>query len=320
MTWAVGVDLGGTKLEVALVDAKGSIGERLRVDTKVKEGPSVIIGDIVDCVNRLKSTINENILGVGVGIAGQIEPTTGEVLFAPNLKWHDVPLQSQLIQSLNMPVFVTNDVRAATWGEWLHGSGKGIEDLLCIFIGTGIGGGIVSGGRLLVGSSNAAGEIGHMPINFHGPICGCGNHGCFEAFAGGWAIARRAKELISQNPSKGAALIELAKGHIDLVSAKTVFEAARAGVPLAREIVEETIEAMVAGVSGLVNAFNPRCVVLGGGIIQGHPESVARIREGVFKCALKASLKQLQIVECKLLGDAGVVGAASMAIHSNDRR
>lgn len=319
-SWSVGVDLGGTKLIVALVDSEGKVTKRIRVDTRVKEGPQAIIDDIADSVKQLRASVEGEILGVGIGIAGQIEKETGVVHFAPNLKWHDVPLQEKLHETLGLPVAVINDVRAATWGEWLHGAGKGTKDLLCLFVGTGIGGGIVSGGKLLDGSTNAAGEIGHMPIDFHGPKCTCGGRGCFEAFAGGWAIARRAKELISEDHAGGQPLIKLAGGDVNRVSAKTVFEAASKKIPLGILLVEEVKEALIAGVTGLVNAFNPKCLVMGGGVIEGMPELISFVKEGVFKNALKASTEGLQIVQSKLHSEAGVIGAASVAIQMKEKK
>lgn len=319
-SWSVGVDLGGTKLIVALVDSEGTVSSRIRVATRVKEGPKAIISDIADSVKQLRADVDGEILGVGIGIAGQIEKGTGVVHFAPNLQWHGVPLQSELQRALGIDVVVINDVRAATWGEWMHGAGKGTEDLLCLFVGTGIGGGIVSGGKLLVGSTNAAGEIGHMPIDFHGPKCTCGGRGCFEAFAGGWAIARRAKELISEDHAGGQPLIQLAGGDVNLVSAKTVFEAAGKKIPLGILLVEEIKEAMIAGVTGLVNAFNPKCLVMGGGVIEGMPELVSFVKEGVFKNALTASTEELQIVRSKLHNEAGVIGAASVAIQTKEKK
>jgi glucokinase len=311
MAWAIGVDLGGTKLEVGLVDENGQVIRRRLFSTRVLEGPSAIVSDIVEGVHQLSEGAEAPIVGVGVGMAGQIESKTGVVHFAPNLKWHRVPLRAELNRLLRLPIQVTNDVRAATWGEWMHGAGKGIEDLLCVFIGTGIGGGVISGGKLLTGHRNAAGEVGHMPIDFHGPLCGCGNKGCFEAYAGGWAIARRAQELIAKDPAEGAHLTRLA-GWDHPVTAKNVFEAARQNDPLAKKIVEEVTQALIAGMTGLVNAFNPHCIVLGGGVIHGMPEFIPLIREGVMKCALKAATEDLQIASSILGGDAGVVGAASI--------
>lgn len=314
---AIGVDLGGTKLDVGMVDGNGKVLNRLLLKTRAKEGAKAIIDDIIAAINELRAKDStKKVIGVGVGIAGQIDKATGVVRFAPNLKWHDVPLQQELSQRLKLPVHVTNDVRAAAWGEWLHGAGRGSDDLLCIFVGTGIGGGVVSGGRMLLGSSNITGEVGHMTIDLHGPVCSCGNRGCFEALASGWAIARMAKEAVAKDPAAGKVMLELAGGKIDELNARHVFQAFDANDPLAKQIVEAVSEALVAGVSGLVNAFNPERVILGGGIIHGHPAFIDDIRKGVPKCALKAAVEPLSIVPAELHGDAGVVGAAAFAMKS----
>ena len=150
-TWAIGVDLGGTKVEVAQVDVAGQLLRQVRRPTPVKAGPFVIQSEIAAVVREMSETTGSAPVGVGVGVAGQIDAHSGVVRFAPNLGWHNVPLQEGLNQALGMPVVVTNDVRAATWGEWLHGAGQGCDDLICLFVGTGIGGGVVSGGRVLTG-------------------------------------------------------------------------------------------------------------------------------------------------------------------------
>ena len=167
--WTLGVDLGGTKVEVALVDAHGHIVERLKQPTQVEGGPEGVAAEIAQMVRRLTDKGGAAPLGVGVGVPGQVEAASGVVRFAPNLRWRDVPLKEKLHQALNLPVVVTNDVRAATWGEWLHGAGQGVSDLICLFVGTGIGGGVVSGGRLLSGCSNTAGELGHTTVLLGGP-------------------------------------------------------------------------------------------------------------------------------------------------------
>ncbi|MFN2243160.1 MAG: ROK family protein, partial [Anaerolineae bacterium] len=146
--WSVGVDLGGTKVEVAHVDADGHLQRRLRRPTDVKDGPKAVKLEIVDAVRELVEGAGSPPVGVGVGVAGQIEAGSGVVRFAPNLDWHDEPFQADLGEALGLPVVVTNDVRAAAWGEWLHGAGRGSDDLVCLFVGTGIGGGVVSGGQM----------------------------------------------------------------------------------------------------------------------------------------------------------------------------
>jgi glucokinase len=215
-----------------------------------------------------------------------------------------------------LPVVVTNDVRAAAWGEWLHGAGQGCDDLVCLFVGTGIGGGVVSGGRMLAGCSNAAGELGHITVDLHGPQCHCGNQGCLEALAGGWAIARRAQEAIAADPAAGTSLVQMAGGQQKAVTAKIVAQAFHAGDPLAQELVDEVAQALIAGAVGLVNAFNPCRLILGGGVIEGLPELVDRIDQGVCERALEAASAPLQVLPAQLKNDAGVVGAAALAMHS----
>jgi glucokinase len=314
--WAIGVDLGGTKIEIAQVYASGRLDRRMRLATDVEDGPQAIENQIIKGVRELGQSADSTPVGIGVGVAGQIEPGEGEVRFAPNLDWRDVPLQSDLSEDLGLPVVVTNDVRAITWGEWLHGAGRGCDDLVCLFVGTGIGGGIVSGGQVLAGCSNTAGELGHITVDLHGPSCHCGNRGCLEALAGGWAIARRAQDAIVSDAFAGAPVLKMAGGQLDAVTAEIVAKAAHAAVPLAQEIVDEVAEALIAGSVGLVNAFNPCRLVLGGGVIDGLPELVERIQHGVHQRALDAATASLQVLRAQLNDDAGVVGAAALALRS----
>lgn len=317
LAWTIGIDLGGTKLDIGMVDMTGKVCHRLLLKTKAKEGPYAVVEDIVGAVKELRDKEKQGkILGMGVGIAGQIEKMTGIVRFAPNLHWHGFPLQEELSRALMLPVSVTNDVRAATWGEWLYGAGRGCSDLLCIFVGTGIGGGVISGGKMLIGCSNAAGEIGHMTIELNGPSCSCGNWGCFEALASGWAIARRVKEEVAKDPIAGQAIVDLAGGKKDELTAVHVFQAALAGDSMAKLITDDVSKALSAGIAGLVNAFNPQRVILGGGIIKGYPEFIELIRRGVSNRALKVVVEPLEIVQASLHGDAGVVGAAAFAMSA----
>jgi glucokinase len=313
----MGVDLGGTKVEVAHVDASGHLVERLRRPTDVKDGVAAVEEEIVTAARELEERAGSSPGAVGVGVAGQIEQESGIVRFAPNLDWHDVPLQSDLSRALRLPVVVANDVRAATWGEWLHGAGQGCDDLVCLFVGTGIGGGVVSGGRMLSGCSNTAGELGHMPIDLHGPSCHCGNRGCLEAHAGGWAIARRAQEAVVMEPGAGATLLQMAHGRPEDLTAEIVAQAAHHGDPLAQKLVDEVAGALIAGAIGLVNAFNPCRLILGGGVMEGLPELLDRIDQGVRQRALAAARDPLQVLPALLHNDAGVVGAAALALRAN---
>lgn len=314
--WSIGVDLGGTKLEVAHVDAQGRVRQRLRKPTNVKGGPSAIIEDVIASVWTLRETADSPPAGVGVGVAGQVEKETGKVTFAPNLDWRDVPLQADLQRSIGLPVIVTNDVRAATWGEWLHGAGRGCDDLLCMFVGTGVGGGVVSGGQMLAGCNNTAGEVGHITVDMNGPPCSCGNRGCLEALAGGWAITRLARETVSADPDGGRLLLEMAGGFIEEINVATVARAVRGGDPMARQLMDRAASALIAGASTLINAFNPCRLILGGGVIMGVPELIGRIDKGVRGQALAAACASLIVLPAGLRTDAGVIGAAALAIRT----
>lgn len=311
--WSIGVDLGGTKLEVAHIDAQGRVRQRLRKATNVKGGPSAIIEDVIGYVWTLREGADSPPVGVGVGVAGQVEKETGKVAFAPNLDWRDVPLQADLQRSINLPVIVTNDVRAATWGEWLHGAGHGCDDLLCMFVGTGVGGGVVSGGQMLAGCNNTAGEVGHITVDMQGPLCTCGNRGCLEALAGGWAITRQARESVIADPEGGRLLLEMAGGLIEEINVATVARAVRGGDPLARQLIDHAANALIAGATTLINAFNPCRLILGGGVITGVPELISRIDKGVRSQALAAACSSLIVLPAGLRTDAGVIGAAALA-------
>lgn len=314
--WSIGVDLGGTKLEVARVDASGRIVQRVRTETNIKGGAAVVINDIIDSALTLRAGTATSPVGIGVGVAGQVERESGMVTFAPNLEWRNVPLRTELSQTLGLPVIVTNDVRAATWGEWLFGAGRGCNDLLCMFVGTGIGGGVVSGGKLLAGCSNTAGEIGHIIVDLNGPLCGCGNRGCLEALAGGRAIARHARETIAGNPDGESLLLEMAGGLVEQITATTVARAARAGDPRAQQLLDYATAALIAGAVSLINAFNPCRFILGGGVIAGIPELVDRIERGIRSQALAAANAPLTVLPAELLNDAGVIGAAALAFRT----
>lgn len=314
---AIGVDLGGTKVAVAIVDGNGRKQQELRAPTDTKGGPDAVTRQVVDAVKELLSK-NQNYspVGVGVGVAGQIAAEKGVVRFAPNLNWREVPFQDKLREALEMKVVVTNDVRAITWGEWLFGAGKGCDDLICMFVGTGIGGGIVSGGRILNGCGNTAGEIGHITVEIHGPECTCGNRGCMEALAGGWGIAREAKQAAAADPDGSRKLLAIAGGEVEDITAATVAEAYHAGDALAAKLVEDATEALIAGTVSLINAFNPCRLIVGGGVIDGLPGLVQRLEQGVRKKALAAATEVLQVITAQLGDDAGVVGSAALAMQS----
>lgn len=311
--WSIGVDIGGTKIDVASVDGNGKIAQRKKFPSQVESGPDVIQKNIISAIHDLQDIEGKKAVAIGVGMAGQIDSETGLVKFAPNLGWRNIPLQKNLSKALNQPVVVTNDVRAATWGEWKYGSGRGCDDLICVFIGTGIGGGIVSGGNLLKGATNFAGELGHTTLHLNGPVCTCGNKGCLEALAGGWAVAKQAQALIQENPAQGSVVLKLANNRLEEVKASHVLDAAKQGDDLAKRIEENVIVAITGGCVSFVNAFNPSRLILGGGLGNALPNLIERVGKGVRQMALHASTENLEVMQVSLLNDAGVIGAATFA-------
>ncbi|HOZ08094.1 MAG TPA: ROK family protein, partial [candidate division Zixibacteria bacterium] len=205
---AIGIDLGGTKIRAALLAEDGSPLHVRHEGTRKDGPPKILIAQLADIIRELQSQCPERAaIPVGIGVAGQIDAASGAITFAPNLSgWREVPLGRLLAEALGRAVFVTNDVRAAAAGEWNFGAGRGCADVVVLFVGTGIGGAVISGGRILTGHRNSAGELGHTTVQLDGPPCHCLNRGCLEALAGGWAIARRARELALASPRDGALL------------------------------------------------------------------------------------------------------------------
>jgi len=309
---ALGVDLGATKVEAALVDGSGKLMTSVRHFTHAEKGPAAVVEGIAESVKTCLATAGCRAAYLGIGVAAEVEGGTGNVISAANMKWRDVPLKKMLEKATGMPVFVTNDVRAAAWAEWKFGAGRGVDDLACAFVGTGLGGGIITHGRLLEGYGNAAAEVGHITIVAGGRKCTCGGRGCLEAYAGGWAIAQRAQEAVKAHKQAGGKLTALA-GSIDKITAATVAQAYLAGDLLARRLVKSTARYLAAGMTGIIHVLNPQVFILGGGVIEGLPQYIEMVEPLVRSRALEASLRGLRIIRASLGNKAGVIGAAGMA-------
>lgn len=308
----LGVDVGGSKIEMALIGADSTVLARLRTATDRTLGPAQFV---VDLANAARREFGEQLGGaraVGIGVAAQVDTTRGWLHFAPNLGWRDVPLGALAESAFRLPIVLTNDVRAATAGEWRHGAGRGCSELTCFFVGTGIGGGIVTGGRLVAGCAGIAGELGHLKIVAGGRRCSCGDTGCLEAYAGGWAIAQRAREAVLAAPDCAAALLRAA-GSVERIDARHVAAGYGAGDPLAVRLIEETADALGAGVASVVNALNPCRVVLGGGVTEGVPALVDLVAKRIAQTALPSAAHGLAIVPAHLGALAGAIGAAVLA-------
>jgi len=308
----LGIDLGGTKIALALVDDEGGVHAERRVETAAAAGAGAVIAAMVEACQALLAGARVPVLGIGVGVAGQVDAVGGVVRSTPNLAgWHDVPLAARLADALGLATVLTNDVHAVTLAEQAHGAGRGSDHMAVVFVGTGVGGGVVSGGRLIDGAHGYGGELGHMTLVAGGRPCTCGARGCLEAYVGGWAIALRAQEAAARDPEAGRALVREA-GTAEQITAATVDRTAEAGDPLAVELAAETGRLLGHGLVSVVHAFNPRRLVLGGGVIEGMPALVSMAADVVRNQAMAVFLEDLEIVPAELGREAGVVGAACL--------
>ncbi len=310
-TVALGIDIGGTKIKLGLIDEEGRVLESHRQETNAASGAAAVIASIAAGARAAFGADLRGATVAGVAVAGQVD-AGGVVRGAPNLGWTGLPLRAELERALGIPFSVVNDVRAAAWAEWRFGAGSGSDDVVVLFIGTGIGGAIVSGGRMLEGHANSAGEIGHTTVVADGRPCHCRNRGCLEAYVGGWAIGDRARIAAQQAPERAAMLLQLA-GSIDNISASTVDQANGQGDALAAELVRDTGRFLGAGCVSFVNGFNPERLILGGGVIDGLPALVALAEAVVRERALPSALDGLTIVPAALANDAPMIGAATVA-------
>ena len=303
------VDVGGTHVRMFRVYSDFTFEPVGDWPTASVIDPDVFLQFLVSHVVTLGEETGIAFEGVGIGLAGQIEPDFQTIQFAPNMGWRDFPLGRKLQEQLGIPVALDNDVRMAARGEWRFGAGRGSGDVLCVFIGTGIGGGVISGGRLYRGYHNVGGEIGHMTLVAGGRACHCPHRGCFEAYAGGWAIAERARERVQSTPDIGQPLLERAGSEANITAA-LVEKMALEGDPLCREIMDETVEYVASALVGLVNAFNPERLILGGGVIEGYPPFMEAVQQAIHQYALKAARRDVRVVRSVLGSRAIILGAA----------
>src|SRR5688572_31244025 len=262
--YIVGVDLGGTNVVVGAMPEDGSSELAMRsLPTRGEEGPGAVVDRIVGMVEDVIAQVmsetgaaREDFLGVGIGSPGPLDREHGIVIVSPNLGWKDFPLRDAIGSRVKLLATLDNDANCATLGEWWCGAAKGHRNVVGMTIGTGIGGGLILDGQLYHGSSDAAGEIGHTTIDSTGRRCKCGNYGCVEAYASGPAIADRAREAL-RGDEGDSVLPGMVEGDLKRITAQTVYEASKRGDSVAREVVREPARFLGAGVSNLINIFNP---------------------------------------------------------------
>ena len=308
---AVGIDVGGTKTAAALVDRDGTVRALETLPTPADDMEATL----ATVVKAARAVMTPEVTGVGIAAAGLVDRRTGELVFAPNLAWRQVPLTAYLTAELGVEVVADNDNTAAAWGEYVFGAGRGFEDLLLVGVGTGIGGGIVSGGRLFRGAHGFAAEIGHIVMDPDGPLCGCGNRGCWEQFASGQAVTRAGRAAVRD----GAAtiLVELSAGQPERITGPMVTGAARDGDAVSVAILTEVGRWLGVGIGGLVNILDPEIVVMAGGVAEAGDLLLDPARVAYRSTVEAAEMRpDVPIVVAALGSHTGVVGAAALVLEA----
>jgi glucokinase len=314
MGLTIGVDIGGTKIAAGVVDAEGAILDQVRVATPRNAADTAeAIAAAVRAVRQ-----GHQVEAVGLGAAGFIDEQRATVLFAPNVAWVNEPLRAEIEKLLDdeLPVVVENDANAAAWGEYRFGAGRGEGNLLCITLGTGIGGGIVIDGGLYRGRFGIAAEFGHMRVVPDGRRCGCGNKGCWEMYASGNALVREARDLAASGSPLATTMLAAAGGTIEGITGQVITLAAQQGDPSAGELFEGLGAWVGAGIASLVALFDPGRVVLGGGVSEAG-DLLLVPTQAAFRRALtgRGHRPEAEIRLAELGNRAGLVGAADLARH-----
>lgn len=308
------LDLGGTQFRIALANEKGELLKRYAEVMDSPDSPEKTIGRMKMATGDLIAGFDLSALrGMGIAVAGLVVPGSGVLLTSPNLPaWYGTGLKDIWEQELQLPVFVCNDANLAALGEHKFGAGRGVKDLIYITVSTGIGGGVITGGRLLLGALGFAAEVGHITIDLNGPKCPCGNVGCLEMLASGTAIARMAVERISKG--EPSAVVDLVAGDLSSVTAEVVAAAAESGDVLAGEVMHTAGMNLGVGVVNLIHVFNPELIIIGGGCSKAGDLLFGPVREVVAERVIRDIT--VDIVPASLGDDPGLLGAVALVLEN----
>jgi glucokinase len=307
----VGVDIGGTKVAAGLVDANGEIGVQTRVPmishASAEEGLSAVLQAIALVLPNGVAQVS----GIGICAPGPLDPTTGVILNPPNVPcWRNFPLAEAVQKVYRVPVHVDNDANAAALAEARWGAGRGYPIIFYATIGTGIGTGIIFDGRIFHGRTGAAGEGGHVSIDYRGPLCGCGKPGCIEIFASGTAIGKRARKKIAAGGK--SSMLALAGGNLDAVTGEIVGKAFAAADPLATEILTETAEMVALWLGNMIDLLDPHVIVIGGGAAALLQPFFERMRQRIPQLTVNPRSGEVPIVSSRYGADSGIAGGAAL--------
>jgi glucokinase len=315
----IGCDLGGTNLRAAIVDVEnGAVLAHKSIPTLARDGHDAVMQRMAELILQVIQSAGMDkaaIGGIGIGVPGVIDLEKGETLFLPNLfgTWPHVPLRGTIKTLTGIPVSLLNDVRSITNGEWRFGAGRGVDTIAVFAIGTGIGGGLVLNGRLHLGIGGTGGELGHQIIDFNGPRCGCGNHGCLEAYASGPAIAAMGMKAVAQGLT--TQISELCQSDLNRITPKLIAQAALAGDEVAKDIYEKAGFYLGIAAANMCATIGPRRIIIAGGVAQAGELLLAPIRKTVIANVHVMPVEQVEIVPAQLGNNAGVIGVACWAAN-----
>ena len=311
------IDLGGTKMLMAIISDNGRVMAQELCPTLAAEGAQSVLDRLFSAIDRLFKLNNmepSRLYAISIAAAGAVDSDRGLITLSPNLPgWDNIPLRDMVQEKYQVDTFLVNDASAAALGEHRLGAGRGVKNLVLVTVGTGIGGGIIISGELYLGACGSAGEIGHMTIDVNGPECSCGNTGCLEMLASGTAVTREAVRRISSG--ENSSLVEIAGGEIENITAEKVGDAAHAGDPLSSDVIARAANYLGVGLVNLVNIFNPEMIVIGGGMARMGDLLLEPARGAVSERAFPVSAQAVRIVTAQLGNDAGVHGAAIFAFQ-----
>ncbi|MBR1864649.1 MAG: ROK family glucokinase [Ruminococcus sp.] len=315
MKYYIGIDLGGTNIKAGVVSEDFEIVAKASCKTDLPRPGEEICADMakvaLQAVKEAGLTL-EDIEAVGIGTPGTANSDTGVIEYSNNLGFLNFPVVELMRTHIDKPCYVENDANAAAYGEYVAGAAKGADNAVCITLGTGVGGGIIIGGKIYSGSNFAGAEIGHTVINVNGPQCTCGRKGCFEVYSSATGLIRMTKEAMDKTP--GSLLHEEAAEH-GKVSARTAFNAMRKGDETAKQVVDDYIRYLACGIANTINIFQPDILCIGGGVCnEGDPLLLPLKAEVAKEIYTKNSEKNTEIVIAKLGNDAGIIGAAFLGL------
>jgi glucokinase len=308
----LGVDIGGTKIAVGIVDRSGKILAQGRTPMVANETPEAALDAVVSAIDSMLSTSGQ-IEGIGICAPGPLDPKSGIVLNPPNLPcWRNFPLAEKMRAKYSVPVKVDNDANAAALAETLWGAAQSFRYVFYATIGTGIGTGIVFDAAIYHGKTGSAGEGGHVSIDYRGPVCLCGKRGCIEILAAGPAIGARARAKVAAEPSRGKTILDLVKGDISSITSQHVGKAFESGDPLAREVLEETVHLLTIWLGNIVDLLDPDVIVVGGGVAAMLRSFFEEIKCELPDWCVNPRASEIPLLMAHYGADAGIAGGAAL--------